>query len=146
LKGVCGVVCYLDNSRLFKISSNIGPLATNNTAEYMSLIYGIYILSLLNVKAKIVFIGDSQLVVKQMTKEFKITKSNIFVLNEIVIYFLFTNFVIISCLSIFWNLQIKNFYFILIIGEFTVDKYWKLWFCACFERIKCRSRCFGESS
>jgi len=85
LKGVCGVVCYLDNSRLFKISSNIGPLATNNTAEYMSLIYGIYILSLLNVKAKIVFIGDSQLVVKQMTKEFKITKSNIFVLNEIVI-------------------------------------------------------------
>jgi len=55
----------------------------------MALIYGIYILTLLKLNNKILLIGDSQLVIKQMIKEFKITKSNIQVLNEIVKQILF---------------------------------------------------------
>lgn len=50
----------------------------------MSMIYGIYVLSLLKIKAKIFFVGDSQLVIKQMNNEYNINKPNIFVLNEIV--------------------------------------------------------------
>ncbi len=50
----------------------------------MSLIYGIYILQILNFNKRIIFIGDSDLVIKQMKKEYKITKANLFVLNKIV--------------------------------------------------------------
>ena len=53
----------------------------------MSLIYGMYFLYLLDLKFPKFIAGDSQLVIKQMKGEFKITKPNIFVLNKIVKFY-----------------------------------------------------------
>ena len=69
---------------IFKLSGNIGPWCTNNTAEYMALIYSAFILNLLNInKHKIFFKTDSELMCRQINKEYKVSTSHIIVLFNI---------------------------------------------------------------
>lgn len=55
---------------IFKIVESAG-IGTNNEAEYKAMIRGMQELIKLNLTVNIVIIGDSQLVIRQMTGEYK---------------------------------------------------------------------------
>lgn len=67
----------------------------------MALIFGLYILHLLDLRLHTYILGDSQLVIKQINKEYKITKGNLFVLNYIVNRFIL-NKVVKAFYSLFY--------------------------------------------
>lgn len=91
--GGIGASVYLDKSNLFNIRGNIGPLCTNNTAEYTSMIMPLIILSWVNKETQLdtnlkwVLYSDSQLLVKQLSEEYKIKQPHLKVLNFIVRHF-----------------------------------------------------------
>lgn len=78
-----GVVVYNSNcEEIVIISQSIG-IKTNNEAEYMALIEGLKTLIMRGIKKVIIF-GDSQLVIKQVKKEYKVKSENLIPLYNLV--------------------------------------------------------------
>ena len=74
-----GVSILLDGKEVHTISKKIG-IATNNEAEYQALIYGLDYCVDNSIKEIEVFL-DSNLVVEQVNKNFKVKAANLKVLN-----------------------------------------------------------------
>lgn len=79
--GGAGAVLYYKGEEVWGASKFVGARATNNTAEYSGLIIGleeaiVREIKELNVK------GDSQLVIKQMRKEYQVKSPKLLLLNE----------------------------------------------------------------
>jgi ribonuclease HI len=66
-----GVVVYNSNYEEIAIVSQSIGIRSNNEAEYIALIEGLKTLVIRGIKSVTVF-GDSQLVIKQVTKEYKV--------------------------------------------------------------------------
>lgn len=77
-----GVVCYLENPRqkIFEIAKRL-PRGTNNTAEYNSLIIGLEAAKKYNIN-NIWVCMDSQLVIKQCKKEWRVKEPSLQPLNS----------------------------------------------------------------
>ena len=80
-KTAVGIICYTDNPRteVFKISQATGP-GTNNFAEYMSAIIGLEAAISKGIQDLWVCM-DSQLVVKQCRKEWRVKEPSLIPLN-----------------------------------------------------------------
>ncbi len=76
-----GVVCKdKENNNIFTISQKIG-IATNNEAEYKAIIAGLEECIENSIK-NIVLYSDSELVVKQLNKEYKVKNSSLKLLHQ----------------------------------------------------------------
>ena len=75
-----GISILLDGKEVHTISKKIG-IATNNEAEYQALIYGLNYCVDNSIKEIQVFL-DSNLVVEQVNKNFKVKAGNLKVLNS----------------------------------------------------------------
>ncbi len=75
-----GVSILLDGKEVHAISKKIG-IATNNEAEYQALIYGLNFCIDNSIKEIDVFL-DSNLVVEQVNKNYKVKAENLKVLNS----------------------------------------------------------------
>lgn len=71
-----GVVIYDGSKKLIKKLHKFIGNATNNTAEYMALIYGLQEAALLGAK-KVTVNTDSELVAKQMNKQYKVKEPSL---------------------------------------------------------------------
>jgi ribonuclease HI len=72
--GICGAgaVIYDDHmNELYSESKFVSTSSTNNIAEYTGLVMGLTYAKLMGIKKLFVY-GDSQLVIKQMTGEYKV--------------------------------------------------------------------------
>lgn len=78
----CGAVIYKNNEELFSCSQYLG-IATNNQAEYNGLIMGLKKALELSITNICVF-GDSQLVIHQLNKKYKVSSPQIKPLFEVV--------------------------------------------------------------
>ncbi len=81
-RGAVGIVCYIDNPRstVFEISQFVGDHVTNNFAEYMSAIIGLEAALSKGIQELWVCM-DSQLVVKQCRKEWRVKEPSLIPLN-----------------------------------------------------------------
>lgn len=77
--GIGFIVYDSDNSVLLKVSENIGK-KTNNEAEYMAVIEGLYKCVELKIKNLRVF-SDSELVIKQLNGLYKVKNERLKLLN-----------------------------------------------------------------
>jgi len=76
-----GVTCDSNGFNLFEISQSIGE-TTNNVAEYTAVIKALEKLVELNIKTKkVLFVLDSELIVKQLLGQYKIKDSKLKELN-----------------------------------------------------------------
>ena len=82
-KGV-GVLIISPNRIPIKFKYKIEGLCSNNEAEYKALIVGLEILLKLGA-TRVEIMSDSELVIKQMTKEYKCVKENL------IMYFVIAN-------------------------------------------------------
>ena len=98
--GMCGAgyVIWKDGEVFMEGNKYICDYATNNYAEYYALIIGLQRCVELNIK-RINVKGDSLLVIKQITKEFKINAENLLPLYMTVMNLL-ENIIPISCINI----------------------------------------------
>lgn len=79
-----GVTCDHQNKNLFEISEYIGE-TTNNVAEYTAVIKALQKLQSLKIKPKkVLFVLDSELIVKQLLGKYKIKDSKLKELNATV--------------------------------------------------------------
>lgn len=79
-----GVTCDHQNKNLFEISEYIGE-TTNNVAEYTAVIKALQKLQSLKIKPKkVLFVLDSELIVKQLLGKYKIKDSKLKELNTTV--------------------------------------------------------------
>jgi ribonuclease HI len=76
-----GAVIYQNNNEIWGKSAFVGLKSTNNEAEYMGLIIGLQEASNMKIKHLTVE-GDSMIVIKQMTGDFKVKSSRLSVLYE----------------------------------------------------------------
>lgn len=67
-KAGCGVILQCENKEDFALGLYLGNISSN-AAEYYGAIYGIYLASFIQ-PIKCTLIGDSQLVIKQLKKEY----------------------------------------------------------------------------
>ena len=83
--GSFGSSLYINDERKLCILGNIGPNSTNNTAEYTSINMILLILSQISdlKVGDLKIFADSQLLVRQMNKEYKIRSPHILILNTI---------------------------------------------------------------
>ena len=72
----CGYIIWLDNEIIMKGKKYLCEKNTNNYAEYNGLILGLEKCLELNIK-NIIVKGDSDLIIKQINKEYKITSDNL---------------------------------------------------------------------
>ena len=81
--GPCGAgyIIYNNNNVIYKGNHFVAENNTNNFAEYSALILGIKNCIELNIK-NIDIMGDSQLVIKQLNKEYKISSTNLVSLHS----------------------------------------------------------------
>jgi ribonuclease HI len=81
LKTGVGVICYSENPKreIFRIAKGTGP-GTNNYAEYMSVIIGLETAIYNNIE-NLWICMDSQLVVRQCKKEWKVKEPSLQPLN-----------------------------------------------------------------
>jgi ribonuclease HI len=76
-----GAVIYKNNAEIWGKSAFVGLKNTNNEAEYMGLIIGLQ--EACNLKIKHLSVeGDSMIVIKQMTGDFKVKSSRLSVLHD----------------------------------------------------------------
>jgi ribonuclease HI len=78
-----GVVVYNSNWEEIAIISRSIGIHSNNEAEYMALIEGLKTLIIRGIKSVAVF-GDSQLVIKQAKKEYKVKSENLIPLYNLI--------------------------------------------------------------
>jgi len=71
-----GAVIYNNEEEQWYGSTFVGKTATNNEAEYAGLIFGVQQALDMNIKSLVVK-GDSQLVIRQMTGEYKCNSVNL---------------------------------------------------------------------
>lgn len=78
-----GVFATIDSGEtLFEISENIGH-ETNNVAEYSAVIYALKYLQEHDIQSdKITFILDSELIVRQITGQYRVKEPRLQVLNQ----------------------------------------------------------------
>jgi ribonuclease HI len=76
-----GVVVYNSNQEEIIIISQYIGIKTNNEAEYIALIEGLKSLVIRGIKTVTIF-GDSQLVIKQVTGEYKVKSDNLLLLYK----------------------------------------------------------------
>ena len=78
--GACsaGYVIYKNNKIIFKESKFTSEKNTNNFAEYSAIILALQKCNELNIKS-VNILGDSQLVIKQLRKEYKVSSDNLLV-------------------------------------------------------------------
>ncbi len=81
LAGAGAVLYNSENKEIWSGTSFVGPIATNNQAEYSGLIFGLKKASEMNIKSLLVK-GDSQLVIQQMTGKYKCNSPNLIGLFE----------------------------------------------------------------
>ncbi|MEK6906887.1 MAG: ribonuclease HI family protein [Nanoarchaeota archaeon] len=74
--GAIGVIIRKDNEILIKYSAKIGNFVTNNIAEYESLIKALELASKIT-KDEITCILDSELIVKQLLGEYRVTNQKL---------------------------------------------------------------------
>lgn len=76
--GQCGAgyVIYKNNEIIFEGSEFISDFNTDNYAEYSALILALQKCVAVNIKSVSIF-GDSQLVIKQLSKEYKVSSDNL---------------------------------------------------------------------
>jgi ribonuclease HI len=78
-----GVVVYNSNFEEIIVLQQAIGIKTNNEAEYMALIEGLLALTIYGIKSVTIF-GDSQLVINQVTKKYKVKSENLIPLyNEV---------------------------------------------------------------
>ena len=75
-KAGAGAVIYKDNTEIYCIAVFVGEKETNNTAEYTGLIKGLELALNNNIDSLIVK-GDSELIIKQLNKEYKVKAENL---------------------------------------------------------------------
>ena len=76
-------VCVYDDYRDLYWTEKIVPKMTNNQLEYIALIKGInYVKNYYGGLGEILFIGDSELIIKQMKNEYKVKKYHLKQLHE----------------------------------------------------------------
>lgn len=85
-----GTIFYLDDIHLFNIESHIKIYGSNNIAEYFGLLNGLIFLDfLMNLSIlhdyyiSTIIVGDSNLVIQQMTGNFKVNNEKIILYNYI---------------------------------------------------------------
>ncbi|GAB6100282.1 ribonuclease HI family protein [Halanaerocella petrolearia] len=71
-----GAVVYSDQEKIKEVSEYIGQ-ATNNVAEYQAVISGLEVLTKDYSQKKIEVRADSQLLVKQLTGEYRVKSNNL---------------------------------------------------------------------
>lgn len=76
-----GAVLYRDNTEIWTESKYLGNHKTNNQAEYSALIIGLYHARNLELPELLVC-GDSQMVIKQMLKEYKVKSENMIAMHK----------------------------------------------------------------
>jgi len=79
--GGAGAVLYHKGEEIWGSSKFIGGRATNNIAEYSGLIIGLEEAIIREIK-ELTVKGDSQLVIKQMRKEYQVKSPKLLLLNE----------------------------------------------------------------
>lgn len=79
--GGCGAVIYDGSGEIWNRSQFVGEKVTNNFAEYMGLIHGMRGALEMNIKSLNVE-GDSKMVIKQMTGEYKVKSPNLITLYK----------------------------------------------------------------
>ena len=91
--GPCGTgyVVYRNNEPLSEGSKFVSDSNTNNFAEYSALIDGLELCISLNIK-KITIMGNSELVIKQVLKEYRIESPNLLPLSDKGSLFLYTTY------------------------------------------------------
>jgi ribonuclease HI len=77
-----GAVLYKNETEIWSGSKFLGYKETNNYAEYMGLIMGLSKAIELNI-IELIVEGDSMVVIKQMTGEYKVNSSNISELHKL---------------------------------------------------------------
>jgi len=75
-KAGAGAVIYKDGIEIWAQPIYVGDMCTNNISEYVGLILGLQQAKNMNIK-KLLVKGDSQLVIKQMRGEYKVSSPNI---------------------------------------------------------------------
>jgi ribonuclease HI len=75
-KGGAGAVIYKNGTEIWAQAIYVGDMCTNNISEYVGLILGLQQAKNMNIKTLFVK-GDSQLVIKQMKGEYKVSSPNI---------------------------------------------------------------------
>ena len=78
-------MCLIDENTLFSIKGNVGETNTNNVCEYMALMYGLILCKLINIEKGLTIITDSQLLEKQIKKEYKLKTPHILLLNKMIL-------------------------------------------------------------
>lgn len=76
-----GAVIYHNNQEIWSEYKYLGNYKTNNQAEYSALINGLYNARTLSIKSLLV-LGDSEIVINQMTKKYRVKSPNLIPLNE----------------------------------------------------------------
>lgn len=89
--GYIGVTIYINDTNILQITANIGESCTNNIAEYYSMITGLILIDFIpfsdfinKEKFLIYFFADSELVIKQINKEYKVKNNGISILKSTV--------------------------------------------------------------
>ena len=77
--GGAGAVIYQNTEEIWNGKRYCGPKVTNNVAEYNGLLLGLEKAVQLNIKHLVVR-GDSQLIIKQMNREYKVLNEDMMVL------------------------------------------------------------------
>ena len=77
--GGSGAVIYHNTEEIFALKKYCGPKVTNNVAEYNGLLLGLEKAVELKIKHLVVR-GDSQLIIKQMNREYKVTNEDMMML------------------------------------------------------------------
>jgi ribonuclease HI len=77
-----GAVIYKNDEEYWHGTTFVGKKSTNNEAEYTGLIFGLQQALNMNIKSLTVK-GDSQLIIRQMTGEYKCNSTNLFPFYEI---------------------------------------------------------------
>ncbi len=80
-KSACAFL-IIDNNKIIKQESKFLGIATNNEAEYNAVILALKQIEKQNIKQEIHLFSDSQLVVRQIKGEYKITKLHLQLLNN----------------------------------------------------------------
>ncbi len=77
----CSAILFSDDGQLMSFTGEFYPYATNNFAEYSALLIGLKMAIKNNIKQLNCFL-DSELVVKQLTGEYKVKDENIKTLHS----------------------------------------------------------------
>ncbi len=75
----------IDKDILFSLKGNVGGSNTNNVCEYMALMYGLILCKLIKIDKGLTIITDSQLLEKQIKKEYKLKTPHILLLNKMIL-------------------------------------------------------------